>query len=587
MQPTHIHRVIGLLLMLNCRFIAQANERPGPFVLSGGCITSATQYVVNGNIPAAITATVASGGSCAAFSYQWQRSTDNVYFTNIPGATGQNLGFTASLPSTQATWFQRKTTCGAEVAYTGSVSVNMIVTFYFNVADTGVYTRTCATGGAPQPYTYIVRASKYASPFNQQDADDKAQKDLTDSGLYYANLNGVCLWYNVEKRNTLSRSDCGSGFGSSYLYIVWAKKYSSAISQPDADAKAQKDINDSTQFYANRNGICTWYNGLRDSTTTKKDCPAGTTPASYKYIVAAGKYASTNSQADADAKAGKDIKDSTQLKANANGLCQNLFISMLSGATDPGPFSVTVKNLSGTVLFSMSRDLHETIDYAAAVPAASGYIVEIASMSPMYAEVNGQQKLVNATTTWMAGSIITIYVSRTERYYNDDQSITFFKACDPGYIGSPVPYGVPANKYGSYFNKQEATQQAQNEINTNGQTKANNNGTCSLIQNVTITLKNSFLRDEFYGCTVKFFRAGSLVKNVTFPGTETGTVPVTLPAGSYTMTFTVPNSGQPFRMSFKLQPPGTVWMQPSGQYTITTGTVTFDYGTAYTLTVTN
>jgi hypothetical protein len=581
-----MHRIIGLLLLLTCCFVAQAKEKTDYFALSGGCITSAPQYVLYNNLPATITATAASGGSCTSYSYQWQRSSDNVFFTDLPGATGQNLSFTAALPnSPQTTYFQRRTVCGNEVAYTGSAVVNMIAQFFYNVAASKAFTPSCSVGATGQTYTYVVPANKYQSPFSQADADAQAQKNITDSGQYYANVKGVCLWYSVQKSGVYTRNNCGTGgTGGSYNYIVNAQKYTSALSQADADAKAQKEVTDSGQVYANRLTACSWLNVAASGTYTKNNCTGSTTPTSVAYNVIAGKYSSNISQADADAKAQKEVADSGQVYANRNGVCQNLFVSMLSGATDPGPFSVTVKNPSGIVIFSATRDF-ENLPLAYAVPAASGYTVEVASMSTTYVEINGQPKTVNsAGATWLAGSIITMHISGNMRYYNDAQSITFFKSCPSGYTGSPVPFGVAENTYGSFVSKQDANQQALNYINANGQTNANNTGTCTLIQNVTITLNNSFRLNELYGSTVSFYRSGSLVQTVTFPATETGTVPVTLPAGSYTMTFTIPKLGQPFSMSYKLQPPGTIWSQSSGQYTITTGTVTFAFGTAYTLT---
>jgi hypothetical protein len=587
MQPTYRHRIIGLLLILNCCFIVHANERPGTFTLSGGCITSATQYILYNSIPAAITATAASGGSCTTYSYQWQKSTDNIYFTDIPGATNQNLSFTTTLPQTPPTmYFQRKTICGNEVAYTGSVAVNMIAKFYYNVADTSVFTRTCSTGGTPQPYTYIVRANKYSSPFSQQDADAKAQKDLTDSGLYYANLKGVCLWYNVEKRDTLNRNDCGSGFGSSYIYIVRARKYSSAVSQPDADAKAQKDINDSTQYYANRLGTCTWYNLARDSTTTKKDCPAGTTPTNFKYIVAARKYSSVISQADADAKAGKDINDSTQLKANANGLCQNLFISMRSGGSDPNYFTISVANSSGVVVYQKTAfDGASMLPIAVALPASSYYTVTVGSPGIMYTIVNGsrQQMTNNSSTSFTASNVIKVEVSGSPLYYSAYAAGIFIKSCPEGYAGNTVTYSVYDGKYTSSLNQPDADAKATKEVSDSGQVYANRVGTCTLSQLVNITLTNYFPSGTPPTMSVTFLKDNVAVKTSSFPTTGTGSLGITLPAGTYTMTFSCPGAPDGMPLGWKLRPQDFYWSKPYNLTTVTTGAVTFVYGTAYTI----
>jgi hypothetical protein len=92
--------------------------------LVGGCITSGNQSVVIGNIPATIVATAATLGSCGtSYLYQWQSSTDSIYFYNVAGASSLNLSFSATLP--QTTWFQRKTTCATEVRYTTPVKVTM------------------------------------------------------------------------------------------------------------------------------------------------------------------------------------------------------------------------------------------------------------------------------------------------------------------------------------------------------------------------------------------------------------------------------------------------------------------------------
>ncbi len=84
--------------------------------LDGGCLVNGNQTIASGNIPATVTTTPAKDGNCSGnYQYQWQSSVDNVYFTNIPGATAQNLNFTA--PITKTTYYQRKVTCGSEVVY--------------------------------------------------------------------------------------------------------------------------------------------------------------------------------------------------------------------------------------------------------------------------------------------------------------------------------------------------------------------------------------------------------------------------------------------------------------------------------------
>ena len=77
--------------------------------LAGGIIDSAskTQMIGIDSIPAGIICSAASGGSCSAsYSYQWQQSSDIVSWTDMPGATGQNLTIDSSL--TQSVYYRRK-----------------------------------------------------------------------------------------------------------------------------------------------------------------------------------------------------------------------------------------------------------------------------------------------------------------------------------------------------------------------------------------------------------------------------------------------------------------------------------------------
>jgi hypothetical protein len=62
---------------------------------------------------------------------------------------------------------------------------------------------------------------------------------------------------NTIKTGTFKRNNCGAGqTGSSVLYTVPAGKYTSTISQADADAQAQADVNANGQNNANNQGTC-------------------------------------------------------------------------------------------------------------------------------------------------------------------------------------------------------------------------------------------------------------------------------------------------------------------------------------------
>jgi YD repeat-containing protein len=66
------------------------------------------------------------------------------------------------------------------------------------------------------------------------------------------------IWYNVEASQSFTRNNCPPGYtGSSVSYSVPASIYASAISQADADARAQSDLLINGQTYANAVGTCT------------------------------------------------------------------------------------------------------------------------------------------------------------------------------------------------------------------------------------------------------------------------------------------------------------------------------------------
>lgn len=128
-----------------------------------------------------------------------------------------------------------------------------------SVAKSGTFNKNnCGTGGTGSPVTYNVAAGAYTSTVSQADADNKAQNDVNNNGQTYANNNGYCSYYSAAKSGTFTRNNCGAGYvGSTVTYTVNPATYFSYISQADADAKAQNDVNTNGQNYANNNGTCT------------------------------------------------------------------------------------------------------------------------------------------------------------------------------------------------------------------------------------------------------------------------------------------------------------------------------------------
>jgi hypothetical protein len=80
------------------------------------------------------------------------------------------------------------------------------------------------------------------------------------------------------------------------------------------------DDNNISQNY-NYHYFTTYYNAAISQTLTKNNCPACNTASQYVYTVAAGKYSSVISQADADQQAQNEINTQGQTMANNAGTC--------------------------------------------------------------------------------------------------------------------------------------------------------------------------------------------------------------------------------------------------------------------------
>jgi hypothetical protein len=104
-----------------------------------------------------------------------------------------------------------------------------------------------------------VPLAKYKSFISQFDADAQAESDILVNGQKYANESGVCLtqYFNVVMSQPFTKNNCPANtIPSEHYYLVPAGTYSSVISQADANAKAQNDINQNGQNYANSVGTC-------------------------------------------------------------------------------------------------------------------------------------------------------------------------------------------------------------------------------------------------------------------------------------------------------------------------------------------
>lgn len=208
--------------------------------------------------------------------------------------------------------------------YANSATDDLGRTIYYNVEKRGDFTKNnCPSGGTGGITTYTVSAKSYSSIISQADADQKAQDDVNRNGQQYANTNGWCTFFNTAQSGVFTRNTCSVTVpGSTVTYTVPAGKYSSPVSQADADQKAKDDVNTNGQSYANTNGICaTYYNTEQKGDFTKNNCGAGYTGTTVSYIVPDNTYSSAISVDDANQKAKNDIAANGQNNANAKGSC--------------------------------------------------------------------------------------------------------------------------------------------------------------------------------------------------------------------------------------------------------------------------
>lgn len=164
----------------------------------------------------------------------------------------------------------------------------------YNTEQSGEFTRNnCGTGFIPSKVTYVVPANKYYSFVSVEEANQLAQNDVNVNGQNYANTKGNCvqIFYSVVESQTFNKNNCESGYiGSEVIYAVPANKYSSTVSQADADLQAQNEINANGQNYANATGFCLPPCTGNDKKIINGICETGTKNYTKSIYVQEGQY---------------------------------------------------------------------------------------------------------------------------------------------------------------------------------------------------------------------------------------------------------------------------------------------------------
>ena len=313
--------------------------------------------------------------------------------------------------------------------------------------------------------TMTVPAAMFESYVSQADADDQAEKYLDQEAQGYANEHGHCTtikWYNTEKSGKFTRNDCDvTQEGGEVTYVVEAGTYSSNVSQEDADAKAQADVDANGQAYANTVGECKtvlWYSEERSCTKTKNDCPEDYEGTEWTYEVPAGKYSSIISQADANSKADADIEKNCQAAVNENATCTTIRwwnTKQQKEFTKNDCDSDTQKGSTVTMVV----DAHTFSSDVSQQDADQKAIDYLNANGQNYANENGHCSEIKWYNTEQRGSAT-----------KDD--------CDVDERGTEVEYVVPAGKYTSTISQADADQKAKDDVEANRQEYANEHGEC-------------------------------------------------------------------------------------------------------------
>ena len=249
--------------------------------------------------------------------------------------------------------------------------------------------------------------------------------------------------------------------GEELEYVVEAGKYTSIISQSDADDKAMKDIEQNGQNWVNEHGRCItilWYNVKKSKSFRKNDCDPDTEEGSLVTMTfEAGQFSSTISQEDADRKAEAELDAKGQDYANSHGTCN------------------TIKWYNDR----KSKMFQKTDCEVTEVGSMVEYVVEAGRFSSSVSKEDANQKALDALEAEGPGYANEHGTCETSLWYNIEKSKVFYKNdCEDGFIGAPYTYTVEAGKYTSDVSQEDADKKALDDIDKNGQKQANLNGEC-------------------------------------------------------------------------------------------------------------
>jgi len=315
------------------------------------------------------------------------------------------------------------------------------------------------------------------------------------------------IYYNQTITEYFNRTDCGSNtVPSDEPYTVPANKYSSTISQEDADAKAQHEALVQGQKNADQNGSCKplYPNGVQWQDFQTQSCDDGYKPGTVRYTVDAGKYTSPV-PGEADQMALDDIKANGQAYANskAHRACTLDTDPEWQMVDNGASYCANVNGQTPAHLFKQAIDVN---------PNSQSY------NQPSFQDAGPSDQCPFA-------------------WYSTDQSGNYYNQnCASGSAGSAYYVSIPQSAYSSNVSLDDANNQAR----AYGQSQANASGQCVVV-GILIYSDNNHGADV----TIQLHNNTS-GQTYTFTAQAHNSNTANVPAGNYNITLIPGASGYYF-----------------------------------------
>lgn len=242
---------------------------------------------------------------------------------------------------------------------------------YASVEKSGTANRNDCTGvETGSAITYTVPAGTYTSIISQADADSQAQSDVDSNKQAYANSHGICVpgatvnnnlteqaspfidvnsninldgvtlsQLNISGSDThlvpaghtldfIANTNVTSGTTDPLMYLIVNKNgiqvFAGNVPVVAGNQVVYSTISESGATYdafVYSTNVAAFSNARLSQVFEKAGCGAGFSGTAVEYVVPAGTYTSSVSQADADSQAAADVAANGQNNANTNGSC--------------------------------------------------------------------------------------------------------------------------------------------------------------------------------------------------------------------------------------------------------------------------